>query len=310
MHASRPAPPHLHTTPAELRLASERWRAAGMLVGLVPTMGALHAGHRALMRRARVDCDRVVVSIFVNPAQFLPGEDLGRYPRSLDADLAACAEEGVDAVYLPSATAMYPVGFATGVALSGPLVESLEGAVRPGHFAGVALVVTKLLAATRADRAYFGCKDAQQSAVVRRLAADLDLGTGIVVVPTVRDADGLALSSRNVYLSAGQRQQALAIPRGLAAAAALVQQGARDAHTVLAAVAAELALSRELEVDYVALVDGATFEPVVRVDQESRIQVAARIAGTRLIDTLSLMTERPPAVSPRLRAASTAVPAG
>ena len=302
--------PELLSTPAALRLQSERWRGAGMLVGLVPTMGALHAGHRALMRRARAECDRVVVSIFVNPAQFRPGEDLERYPRPLHADLLVCTEEGVDAAFVPEVAAVYPPGFTTSVEVAGTLAETLEGAARPGHFAGVAVVVAKLLAAARPDRAYFGSKDAQQCAVVRRLNADLDLGAEIVVVPLVRDADGLALSSRNVYLDAGEREQALAIPRGLAAATAVVRDGVLDGETVLTAVSRELALSPDLSVEYVALVDGDTFAPLTAVTEGARIQVAARIGATRLIDTLNPIKDEPPVVSPRQRAATAAVPAG
>jgi pantoate--beta-alanine ligase len=270
-----------------------------MVLGLVPTMGALHAGHVSLIRRARVECDRVVVSIFVNPAQFGAGEDFARYPRPREHDVALCAEEGVDAVYAPDVEAMYPPGFATGVLVEGPLVDTLEGADRPGHLAGVALAVTKLLAASRADRAYFGQKDAQQCAVVRRLAGDLDLGSDIVVCPTVRDADGLALSSRNAYLGDAERAQALAIPRGLAAAAELARAGVRDAALLVEAARAELARSPALAVDYVAVVSGSTFEPVESAGEEARIQVAARIGGTRLIDTLSPLVDAPPTVPPR-----------
>ena len=291
--------PSLLATPAALRLRSERWRSAGLVLGLVPTMGALHAGHISLVRRAREDCDRVVVSIFVNPAQFGPGEDLERYPRPRGRDLEVCAAEGVDAIYAPGDDAMYPPGFATGVAVEGPLATTLEGAARPGHLAGVALAVTKLLSASRADRAYFGQKDAQQCAVVRRLTADLDLGTEIVVCPTVRDADGLALSSRNAYLGEAERAAALAIPRGLAAAADLARAGTRDADRLVAAVRAELSASPALTVDYVAIVAGDTFDPVERVDEGARIQVAARIGRTRLIDTLSPLVDVPPSVPPR-----------
>lgn len=290
--------PRLLETPAAIRLQSDRWRSAGMLVGLVPTMGALHAGHVSLIRRAREECDRVVVSIFVNPAQFGPGEDYARYPRPRERDVAVCAEERVDAIYAPDVDAMYPPGFSTGVTVDGRLVTTLEGAARPGHFAGVALAVTKLFTATRADRAYFGQKDAQQCAVVRRLAADLDLGVTIVLCPTVRDADGLALSSRNAYLSAMEREQALAIPRGLAIAARLARAGEDDPGRLIAAVRAELAATPSLSVDYVAIVDGDTFEDVALVAAGARIQLAARIGATRLIDTLNLLVDVPPTVPP------------
>lgn len=290
------------SAPAALRVASERWRAAGLSVGLVPTMGALHAGHRSLIRRAVGECDRAVVSIFVNPAQFRPGEDLERYPRPLDRDLELCADEGVAAVYLPGVEAVYPAGFATRLFVEGTLTSTLEGERRPGHLAGVALVVAKLLVAARADVAYFGAKDAQQCAMVRRLAADLDTGTRIAICPTVRDADGLALSSRNAYLSAADREQALAIPRGLAAASQLVASGVLDASAVIAAVVAELARSPELEVEYVVAVDDASFEPAATMSPGTRILVAARIGTTRLIDTLCPGVDNEPAVPPRVAA--------
>src|ERR1035437_3461551 len=211
--------------PEELRRRCDRIRAAGLSLGLVPTMGALHAGHRQLIQRSRVECDRTAVSIFVNPTQFGPAEDFDRYPRPLDTDLAVCAELGVDLAYVPSAAAMYPEGFSTRVNPRGALAETLEGARRSGDFDGVATVVTKLLVTARPDRAYFGHKDAQQCAVVRRLAADLDTGTEIVVCPTVRDADGLALSSRNARLDPAERLQALAIPAPPAPAVAPFRPG-------------------------------------------------------------------------------------
>jgi pantoate--beta-alanine ligase len=296
--------PTVLDTPAALRLASERWRAAGLMVGLVPTMGALHAGHVSLIRRAVDECDRVVVSIFVNPAQFRTGEDLERYPRPVEQDLAVCAGEGVAAVYLPRVEAVYPMGFATGVSVSGTLTAGFDAERRPGHFDGVALIVTKLLVAARADVAYFGAKDAQQCAVVRRLAADLDVGTRIAVCPTVRDHDGLALSSRNAYLSPGQRLQALAIPRGLAAAARAVADGVSDASAVVAAVELQLAASPDLEVEYVAAVDPESFAPVDTVTSGTQILVAARIGTTRLIDTLCAGVDEAPAVLPRAVATS------
>ena len=287
--------PVILDTPAALRRESERWRAAGLSVGLVPTMGALHAGHRSLLHRARVECDRVVASIFVNPTQFGAGEDLDRYPRTLDADLAMLAEERIDAVLLPSTAAVYPAGFATTVRVGGSAVAGHEAASRPTHFDGVAVVVTKLLVAARADRAYFGQKDAQQCAVVTRLAADLDTGTQVVVCPTVRDADGLALSSRNAYLSPAQRAQALAVPAGLAAAARRFAAGERDAARLGAAVRERLALAADLRPEYVDVVDGASFAPVAAPARGSKIVVAAKIGGVRLIDTLTLGVDEPPA---------------
>jgi pantoate--beta-alanine ligase len=254
-------------------------------------MGALHAGHRQLIQRSRVECDRTVVSIFVNPTQFGPAEDFDRYPRPLDTDLAVCAELGVDLAYVPSDAVMYPEGFSTRVNPRGALAETLEGARRPGHFDGVATVVTKLLVTARPDRAYFGHKDAQQCAVVRRLAADLDTGTEIVVCPTVRDADGLALSSRNARLDPAERLQALAIPAALAAADAAFRLGERDAEAIRDLVLQRLAESPGLAADYVAVVDAETFLPVTQMHVRCEILIAARIGGTRLIDVLTPGTD-------------------
>jgi pantoate--beta-alanine ligase len=283
-------------TPGEMRLQSERWRAAGMSVGLVPTMGALHAGHRTLLSRARAECDRVVVSIFVNPTQFGRGEDLTRYPRPVDQDLAMLDAEKVDAAFVPSVEAMYPEGATSTVHVGGPLSDSFEGAHRPGHFDGVATVVTKLLVAARPDRAYFGEKDAQQLAVVKRLARDLDTGVLIVPCPLLRDHDGLALSSRNAYLSDEDRRQALAIPRGLAAAARLWEAGERRADRLVDAVRTELERSPALAPDYVAVVDPQTFAEVAEAARGCRIVLAGRMSTARLIDTFRLGCDEIPAV--------------
>ncbi len=211
-----------------MRALAREWHAAGATIGLVPTMGALHAGHMSLVAAARADAPRVVISIFVNPLQFGPGEDFERYPRPVETDLAMLREAGVDAVYMPDQSALYPDDASTRVHVGG-VTETLEGVHRPGHFEGVATVVTKLLWATRADRAYFGQKDAQQVAVVKRLAADLDSGVEIRVCPTIRDADGLAVSSRNAYLSAAERRAALSLSRSLRIAAEMyaAARGAR-----------------------------------------------------------------------------------
>ncbi|HXA28914.1 MAG TPA: pantoate--beta-alanine ligase [Candidatus Angelobacter sp.] len=290
-------PPRLLDTPDDLRLQSERWRAAGMTVGLVPTMGALHEGHRSLLARAREECDRVVASIFVNPTQFGRGEDLSRYPRPLEHDLRMLAEERVDAAFVPAVEAMYPEGARTTVHLDGPLTEAFEGAHRPGHFDGVATVVAKLLVAARPDRAYFGEKDAQQLAVVQRLARDLDTGVAIVACPLLRDGDGLALSSRNAYLSTEDRAQALAIPRGLAAAASLYATGERRAERLVAAVRAELERSPAIAPDYVAVVDPETFSEVDEAVKGCRIVLAGRMATARLIDTIRLGYDGVPALA-------------
>ena len=277
--------PTVLDTPEALRRWSLRCHAAGMTVGLVPTMGALHEGHLSLVRRALAECDRVAVSVFVNPTQFGPGEDLDRYPRSPEADGEALAALGVHAVFLPSVEAMYPADGAISVHCGGPLGERLEAAHRPGHFDGVATVVAKLFIAARPHRAYFGAKDAQQCAVVRRVAADLDTGVEIVVCPTIRDRDGLALSSRNAYLSDRARSRALAIPGGLSAAAMLFDDGVRDAAQLREVVRAELRAA-DVDVDYVAVVEPERCTDVSIAGPGSEIVVAARIDGTRLIDCL------------------------
>src|SRR5579872_3480696 len=226
---------------------------AGDSIGLVPTMGALHAGHLSLIDRARADNTRVVVSIFVNPIQFGPGEDLARYPRPLQADLELLRSAGVDAVYMPRVEDMYPQGSTTRVRV-GDVAEPLEGAARPGHFEGVATVVTKLFAAVGPDRAYFGQKDAQQVAVIKRLAADLDLGVEIRVGRTVREPDGLALSSRNAYLSPEERNAAVALSSALREAREMWSSGERDASRLKAAMAARLKAEPLVRLDYAELV--------------------------------------------------------
>jgi pantoate--beta-alanine ligase len=284
-------------SPDELRLQSERWRAAGMSVGLVPTMGALHEGHRSLVARARDDCDRVVVSIFVNPTQFAAGEDLSHYPRPLERDLAMLESTRVDVAFVPSVEAMYPEGARTTVHVGGALTEAFEGAHRPGHFDGVATVVTKLLVAARPDRAYFGQKDAQQLAVVEKLAGDLDTGVRIVACPLLRDADGLAMSSRNAYLSPEERRQALAIPRGLANVARLWDAGERQSARLVEAVREQLDRSPGIAPDYVAVVDPESFTEVAEATRGCRIVVAGRMASARLIDTFRLGYDEAPAVA-------------
>jgi len=244
-------------------------------------MGALHAGHRALLRQARSECGVVVMTLFVNPMQFGPGEDLDRYPRDEERDRAIAAEEGVDRIFAPAVEEMYPDGFSTSVS-AGHLGRRFEGVHRPGHFDGVATVVVKLFNRLRPDVAYFGQKDAQQLAVVRRLVRDLDLPARIEAVPTVREPDGLALSSRNVRLAGDERRRALALKRGLDAAS----HAARDGGDLAAAKAAGIAAMRELgvEPEYLALVDPHTFAPAEALDGEVLVAVAARVGKTRLID--------------------------
>jgi pantoate--beta-alanine ligase len=289
---STDAPEQL-ATPAELRRRSATWHAAGLSVGMVPTMGALHAGHRALIDRAVAENDRVVVTIFVNPAQFGPGEDFARYPRTMDADLAVLGAAGVHAAFVPTVEAMYPPGMVTRLDVAGPLGDRLEGASRPGHFNGVALIVTKLLVAGLPDRAYFGQKDAQQCAVVRHLARDLDTGVEIVVCPTVRDTDGLAISSRNLYLSPEERARASAIPSSLAAAMARFEAGERDA-TALATTVRSFLENAGLDVDYVAVVEAEDFAEVETAVPTNEIVLAARIGSTRLIDVVRLGVDTAP----------------
>lgn len=269
----------------EDRGALAAWReAVSGTVGFVPTMGALHEGHAALARRARATSDVVVASIFVNPLQFGPTEDLSRYPRTFDADLDLLGREGVDAVYAPAEDDLYGVGFSTSIDV-GRVTERFEGALRPGHFRGVATVVAKLLVRARPDLAFFGRKDAQQVALVERLVRDLDLPGEIVVAPTVRDVDGLALSSRNRYLSASDRARALALPRALAAAARASSSGATPAQSV--AAARDVLARADLVADYLDVVDPASFASVAAVPERDALLVAAvRVGSTRLLDNV------------------------
>ena len=259
-------------TIAEARAGLEPRR--GGTVGLVPTMGALHPGHDALLAAARAECETVVASVFVNPAQFGPGEDFERYPRDEAADLAALEAAGVDLAFLPSAEEMYPPGFQTWVEVE-ELGRGLEGDVRPGHFRGVATVCLKLFTIVRPDGAYFGQKDAQQAEVVTRMVDDLALGIDVRVLPTVRDDDGLALSSRNAYLSAEEREAALALPRALAAGAEAHRDGGDAVEAALAALGAE----PHLRPDYVE---------VARWNGRAVLVAAARVGSTRLIDNVVL----------------------
>ncbi len=274
---------------AELRGAVAGWRRAGARVALVPTMGGLHAGHLRLVEEARRHAGRVIASVFVNPTQFGPGEDFDRYPRQLEADAALLEGAGCDLLFAPPVGEVYRPGFQTTVRVAG-LSEPWCGAVRPGHFDGVATVVTKLLNMATPDVALFGEKDWQQLAIVRRLVRDLDLPVAVVGVPTVRDADGLALSSRNAFLSPGERARAAALPRALEAARRAILAGA--------AVEAALAEARQMlteagfqTIDYLALVDAETLDTILvhrPGDRSARLMAAARIGTTRLIDNLAL----------------------
>jgi pantoate--beta-alanine ligase len=263
-------------TVVELRAHVVNARSQDRTIGLVPTMGAFHDGHLALMRAAREACDEVVVSLFVNPAQFNEAADLAAYPRDEAADAAAAAEAGVDVLFAPGVEEVYPDGFSTSVTVEG-LGDTLEGAHRPGHFTGVATVVTKLLNMVTPDVAYFGQKDAQQAALVRKLVRDLDIPSRIEVMPTVREPDGLAMSSRNRRLTPEQREQALAISRGLRAAEGHGGEPKKLRNVVLAHL-------HDLDVEYVEVVDPETFLPKNGSGGPSLIAVAARVGDVRLID--------------------------
>lgn len=274
---------------AETIDALSAWRAGttGRL-GFVPTMGALHDGHLSLVRRALKECDRVAVSIFVNPAQFGPSEDLKTYPRDLPRDLALLKAEGVDLVFTPDVSAIYPEGFVTWVSVE-RLTERWEGASRLGHFRGVATVVLKLLNLVQADRAYFGEKDYQQLRVVERMARDLNVPTAIVACPTVREPDGLALSSRNAYLSPEERRAATVLWRALTAARAECAKGERDAAALRRIVEAIIGQEPLARLDYAAVVDPLALEPLEQVDRRgAHCCVAVWIGKTRLIDNLLL----------------------
>lgn len=260
--------------------------ADGGRTGLVPTMGAFHEGHLSLIRAARAACDLVVVWLFVNPTQFNEAADLANYPRDEERDAALAAASGADILFAPTVEQVYPAGFATTVTVAG-LGETLEGAHRPGHFAGVATVVAKMLNMAGPDVAYFGAKDAQQVAVVRRMVRDLDIPTRIEVLPTVRDADGLALSSRNVRLDAEERGRATALYRGLCAGRAALAAGEHDA-AALTKLVEETLVRAGVAVEYVAVVDLDTFEPVARVERPALVAVAGWVGATRLIDNLEV----------------------
>jgi pantoate--beta-alanine ligase len=282
-HEQLLAAPRVVTETDELRLAVAAARREGRSIGLVPTMGALHAGHLSLVEAARGECGYTVASIFVNPAQFGPGEDYERYPRPFAADLAHLAKYGVDLVYAPSAEEVYRPGHGTFVDV-GPVAEPLEGRFRPGHFRGVATVVLKLFNVVTPDLAYFGQKDYQQTLVVRKLVADLDLPIQIRVCPTVREPDGLALSSRNAYLSRSARDRALVLSRSLRLAAELIAAGERNATAILARTRELFAAVPDVNVDYIALADRETLADVTLIDRPVVALVAARVDGTRLID--------------------------
>jgi pantoate--beta-alanine ligase len=280
----------------EMRAALYELHASGSAgrrrsVGFVPTMGALHAGHRSLVRAARQRCDVVVVSIFVNPTQFAPNEDFSRYPRTLEEDCRMLEAEGVDLVFTPTADAMYPPSASTFVEVAG-VSERLDGAVRPGHFRGVATIVAKLFHIVQPDFAFFGQKDAAQVAVLRQMVRDLNFPVELVVCPIVREPDGLAMSSRNRYLSAAERQQALVIFRALEAAQTLAEQGEHRAATLLKVMNSSLQQESAVRVDYMAVVDPETLLPLKDVRSGALLAIAVYVGATRLIDNILLSASR------------------
>ncbi len=274
-----------------MKQVSRTARASERIIGLVPTMGALHEGHFSLIREAKQECSPVVVSIFVNPTQFGPSEDFKKYPRQMERDTAALEEMGVDYLFAPSVEEMYPKGFQTAVLVEG-LSERVEGRARPGHFRGVATVVLKLLEIVQPRFAFFGRKDAQQARIIRKMAGDLDLDVAIQVCPIVREADGLAISSRNAYLNPQERKTATALYLSLETMRREIAHGARDVLQLLKALRGVLATAQGIRLDYAEIVDADTFEPVVRLRGNCYAVLAAFVGTTRLIDN-ALIEEQP-----------------
>jgi len=264
---------------------ARKQREENRLVGLVPTMGALHAGHLSLIKQARQQCSTVVASIFVNPAQFGPSEDFAKYPRTLSSDIEKLESAMVACLFLPEAKDIYPQNYSTYINVDG-LSERLEGRIRPGHFRGVSTVVMKLLQIVQPQFAYFGRKDAQQSAIISRMAEDLNLDTEIVVCPIEREADGLAMSSRNVYLNSSDRQSAAVLHRSLQAVQLLLQNGTRDALSLQSAMHRILKEEPRAKVDYTEIVDAQTFEPLTHIQRKAYVLTAAKFGETRLLDNM------------------------
>jgi pantoate--beta-alanine ligase len=288
-HIQDPGDPPLRicTTIEEMRTACRAARRAGKRLGFVPTMGALHEGHLSLVRAARASSDVVAASIFVNPAQFGPNEDLAKYPRSFERDRELLEREGVELLFAPAVEEMYPAGAVTWVTVE-ELSGKLDGRSRPGHFRGVATVVAKLFHVVEPDAAFFGQKDAAQVAIIRRMVRDLNLAVEIVVCPIVREADGLAMSSRNAYLDSRQRQRALVLHRSLLRVQGLAEAGERDAAKLLAAGREEFDGENSVRLDYFEIVDPETLDPVADVSGGALVAVAAFVGSTRLIDNILL----------------------
>ncbi len=272
---------------AEVRTAVKQARTEGKLIGLVPTMGALHAGHLSLCQRARRECDFLVVSIFVNPTQFAPGEDYEKYPRTIDADQEQCRQAGVDLLFAPTPAEIYPTESLTTVHVE-QLTESLCGPLRPGHFDGVTAIVAKLFNIVQSDFAYFGEKDAQQAIVLHRMTVDLNMPVKLKMCPTVRNDDGLALSSRNDYLSGDETQRALQIRQSLMQAQQAIQAGQTDSADIIRQMRETINQAKPTNIDYIDIVDPHTMTPVATIDSHILIAVAARIGPARLIDNILL----------------------
>ncbi len=287
-HEGLRPPMHTFAIISSLRSFLAPHRAAGRTIGFVPTMGALHEGHLSLMRQAQAECNTVVASIFVNPTQFGPKEDLARYPRDLEGDARLCASVGVDAIFAPTPAEMYPDGFSTWVEQDDPTARRLEGEARPGHFRGVLTVCLKLFNIVAPDRSYFGAKDYQQALLVRRMARQLDLPMQVIVCPTVREADGLAMSSRNRYLGPDARRQAASLFRGLERARAAAAAGERDSARLAELIRGVILAAGPCEIDYIAIADPDTLAPIATLDGPAVALLAVRIAATRLIDNCML----------------------
>jgi pantoate--beta-alanine ligase len=275
------------TSIESMRNACRELKQGGKRLGFVPTMGALHAGHLLLVRAARAQCDAVAASVFVNPAQFGPSEDLSKYPRNLERDRELLEKEKADILFTPSAEEMYPRGAITWVSVEG-LSERLEGKSRPGHFRGVTTIVSKLFHIIEPDRAYFGQKDAQQAVIIRKMVRDLDLGVEIIICPIVRESDGLALSSRNVYLSPEERKQALVLYRALCRVQSLADLGERNAQNLRAGALQVFTGEKQVRLDYFEIVDKDSLEPLPDISRGALVVTAAYVGETRLIDNIVL----------------------
>lgn len=278
------------TTVQQVRAQVKAWKKEGLSVGFVPTMGYLHEGHQSLIKKAVEENDKVVVSIFVNPIQFGPNEDFEQYPRDLEKDAALCEETGAALIFHPEAEEMYPEGFCTHVDMTG-LTDNLCGAKRPGHFQGVCTVVSKLFNIVAPDRAYFGEKDAQQLAVIRRMVRDMNIDVEVVGCPIVREPSGLAKSSRNTYLSREEKRAACVLDRSLTAARSLMNRGERSAENILGVIREEIKEENLAEIDYIKMVDALTMEDVETADRDVLIAIAVYVGKTRLIDNFTFRVE-------------------